>query len=536
MRKYIIFIALCVLATFSACTDNVGMQYHDMPGEDNMTPLRLHVGNLVDLTTRGSNPGLQNAALALDAEIGLFVVLASDLDSLNYGIVSSNGYYGYDNLRCKIGASGEIVPMDTTELFFPLGTESKVYVFAYAPYDYAMDRERLLLADDSVSVDFIQSSDELILKNDFILGVPQSGNPVCRSSTGDYSGKSIGLKMRHQRCQLILNVTIQGTSALLDNHSIFYADSILVYAENVPVSAPRGYSLDSVFLNYCVADSIVYDTVLMSVYKDIAITENQEFTLPSTAIVLPSDSLTEPAFCVKFISGEETFCVRRRVSEALNYRRGTSMTFSTVISSKVSETDKYVDLGLSSGTLWAKYNVGADSELEIGEYFAWGETYSKRLYLKETYFDPNDVVFNTGNNKSLIGTEYDTATQLWGEEWVMPTREQALELYFECEWTWVSNYKDSGLSGSLVTGPNGNSIFLPAGGLMMGNLHSWPTSGNIWVGTLNRWNDIDWACFIDFTDKGPELQFVPHGNSYLYVSQDYRWWGRNVRAVRKQNK
>lgn len=35
---------------------------------------------------------------------------------------------------------------------------------------------------------------------------------------------------------------------------------------------------------------------------------------------------------------------------------------------------EYVDLGLPSGTLWAKMNVGAESETDYGLYFAWGET------------------------------------------------------------------------------------------------------------------------------------------------------------------
>ena len=35
---------------------------------------------------------------------------------------------------------------------------------------------------------------------------------------------------------------------------------------------------------------------------------------------------------------------------------------------------EYVDLGLPSGTKWAKNNVGANSETDYGLYFAFGET------------------------------------------------------------------------------------------------------------------------------------------------------------------
>lgn len=205
--------------------------------------------------------------------------------------------------------------------------------------------------------------------------------------------------------------------------------------------------------------------------------------------------------------------------------------------SENASTENFVDLGLPSGTLWARYNIGAESEVEIGDYFAWGESYTKDDYSENTYFDPNNTIFDGVDNKILIGTEYDTATELWGEDWVMPSREQALELYNECTWTWISNYKDSGISGCRVTGPNGNHIFLPAGGLMMGTEHAWGTSGNIWVGELNKYlvNGTIWGCFIDFTSNGPVFNdkvYIEDGSA-LGLSQDYRWWGRNVRAVKR---
>ncbi|MCQ2227777.1 MAG: T9SS C-terminal target domain-containing protein, partial [Bacteroidales bacterium] len=35
---------------------------------------------------------------------------------------------------------------------------------------------------------------------------------------------------------------------------------------------------------------------------------------------------------------------------------------------------EYVDLGLTSGTMWATCNVGADAPEKAGFYYAWGET------------------------------------------------------------------------------------------------------------------------------------------------------------------
>ena len=62
-------------------------------------------------------------------------------------------------------------------------------------------------------------------------------------------------------------------------------------------------------------------------------------------------------------------------------------TINSFISEKLKITKKmldnqydYVDLDLPSGTLWAKCNVGAKTETEYGDYFAWGETKPKSTY------------------------------------------------------------------------------------------------------------------------------------------------------------
>ena len=48
----------------------------------------------------------------------------------------------------------------------------------------------------------------------------------------------------------------------------------------------------------------------------------------------------------------------------------------------------------------------------------------------------------------------------------MPSWKEWQELIDECTWEWTT-YK--GVNGYIVTGPNGNSIFLPANGYIMGN-------------------------------------------------------------------
>lgn len=120
-----------------------------------------------------------------------------------------------------------------------------------------------------------------------------------------------------------------------------------------------------------------------------------------------------------------------------------------------------VDLGLPSGTIWANINVGATKPEEYGNYYAWGETATKSKYSQDTYqYYQNGSIVNIGSD--ISGTQYDVATALWGEDWCMPTKEQADELYINCTWEWTIVNGVNG--GKFTSKTNGNSIFLPAAG------------------------------------------------------------------------
>lgn len=119
---------------------------------------------------------------------------------------------------------------------------------------------------------------------------------------------------------------------------------------------------------------------------------------------------------------------------------------------------EYVDLGLS--VKWATCNVGASSPKDAGGYYAWGETTTKSDYSEGSYKYYDGIGYiNIGND--ISGTEYDVACKQWGGSWRLPTRMEMEELRDKCTWTWTT-YK--GVKGYEVTGPNGNSIFLPAAG------------------------------------------------------------------------
>ena len=133
---------------------------------------------------------------------------------------------------------------------------------------------------------------------------------------------------------------------------------------------------------------------------------------------------------------------------------------------------EYVDLGLPSGVKWAICNVGAKNPWEYGGYYAWGEIEEKSNYSWSNYKWCNgtpDVMtkyclkstYGTVDNKKNLDPEDDVARVKWGGTWRMPTLTEQKELLTTCTWVWTTL---NGVKGYKVTGPNGNSIFLPAAG------------------------------------------------------------------------
>lgn len=168
-----------------------------------------------------------------------------------------------------------------------------------------------------------------------------------------------------------------------------------------------------------------------------------------------------------------------------------------------------IDLGLS--VKWACCNVGAESPEDYGGYYAWGETEEKSDYTLDNYkyHNSNTGFFNIGSN--ISGTSYDVAHVKWGGSWRMPTWDEIKELFDKCSWKWI---EINGIKGQKVTGPNGNSIFLPASGCsydMEVDDSGW--YGFYWSGTID-----DIYCGCDHN----------HNQYYLHSRAFNFWFGYNI--------
>lgn len=176
-----------------------------------------------------------------------------------------------------------------------------------------------------------------------------------------------------------------------------------------------------------------------------------------------------------------------------------------------------IDLGLPSGTKWASCNVGASKPEEWGGYYAWGETEVKLIYTENTYkYYQNGKYVSLGSD--ISGTEYDVAHVKWGGKWVMPTLNDIKELLNNCTSEWTTF---NGMTGRKFTGPNGNSIFLPATGARYdsGYIYNPPGFSLYWTSTLDEESSED-AYYLG----------VDSGISYWYASSQ-RILGLSVRPV-----
>ena len=164
-----------------------------------------------------------------------------------------------------------------------------------------------------------------------------------------------------------------------------------------------------------------------------------------------------------------------------------------------------VDLGLPSGTLWCKYNLGikltklSKAKNWYGNYYSWGELEPNKTDKDgKIYFDWDNYKFGNGcvltkyynNHKYGLNSFGDNLTKLLPEDDVVyqnkkfynykfniPTKEQCEELINYTNNYWVKTYDPNktihnpeddggikGLNGRVFEGKNGNQIFIPAAG------------------------------------------------------------------------
>ncbi|MGI6219649.1 MAG: hypothetical protein ACOYJE_07340 [Bacteroidaceae bacterium] len=180
-------------------------------------------------------------------------------------------------------------------------------------------------------------------------------------------------------------------------------------------------------------------------------------------------------------------------------------------------TAEAVDLGLS--VRWASCNVGANAPYETGGLYGWADPEGTATTMQ--------VHDSTGNWTSTLygGTDplpdicrtlYDLPHMKMGGYWRLPTEAEAKELLERCAWR---KETVQGTTGYRVTGPNGNSIFLPMAGMRQGNERFMEGQrGYYWTGTREPGATGAVSLWVGTAGKGE-------------ISSDYRYQGCSIRPV-----
>lgn len=216
-----------------------------------------------------------------------------------------------------------------------------------------------------------------------------------------------------------------------------------------------------------------------------------------------------------------------------------SLTASADVQTGATMTKAYeaVDLGLPSGLLWAKMNIGATSETDYGLYFAWGSTVGHTA--TDGYdFSWENAPYYTGDGNTHSWSKYTKSTQVslepdddaahvnWGGNWRMPTEADFQELLNNTNMQWVLNFNNTGVSGYKFTNKKNATkyIFLPAGGFR--NLTSQDCAG--WMGRY-------WTASLSMSYGNEACSLYFSYNGKVFVETSYRHLSFNVRAVKPKN-
>ena len=183
-----------------------------------------------------------------------------------------------------------------------------------------------------------------------------------------------------------------------------------------------------------------------------------------------------------------------------------------------------VDLGLS--VLWTTCNLGAGHPWEKGNFYSWGETKLKPNYGLELYkyYSESDGFYELtkyfDDEKTVLCPEDDVASITLGNGFHIPSYNQWVELLDKCTWEETSMNECEGWK---VTGPNGNSIFIPYAGIREECYHYGRSKGMAY-----------WTNEVHEKYSHRAYYFGAGINEDVGMYHGDRYFGMNVRAVKEQ--
>ena len=123
--------------------------------------------------------------------------------------------------------------------------------------------------------------------------------------------------------------------------------------------------------------------------------------------------------------------------------------------------------------------------------------------------------YNADDGKVTLDASDDAASVNLGEKWRMPTNEEITELRNKCTWAQATR---NGVLGSIVTGPNGKSIFIPISEGFTAYFNAEILSSSLSTYTNDAYKYV-YALSYNY------------GENAVYFLRTFRYWGTPVRPV-----
>ena len=295
---------------------------------------------------------------------------------------------------------------------------------------------------------------------------------------------------------------------------------------------------------------------------------SKETNLTEAALQLDEEiKATNDNLALEHTNAEATYAKKTELGNYLPLAGGTMTGNIIFVPIPNANGHEYVDLGLPSGNLWAKCNVGAKSEEEEGLYFSWADTQG---YTKEQIIG-GDHTFNLENSKFYVSGKYsqnnikyskyvkgskileledDAVNVNWGGSWKMPTSSDIRELirYTKCyavlidneevlgtvnrnDIKWEKDIPEQNLKGIKFYNKTDKDkyIFIPFTGKYENNLY-YDSYTFLWSSTISG----------DSTDSEGSNQVFPFtlafnnfkvSSAYGSALGAFRWVGTNVRGI-----
>lgn len=172
------------------------------------------------------------------------------------------------------------------------------------------------------------------------------------------------------------------------------------------------------------------------------------------------------------------------------------------------------------GPKWAEFNISSTKDNAYGGYYCWGNTKSKDSQQKFSKVESD-----------IQGTSLDMATQIWGENWKLPTRADMSKLISQCDIQYIEPNSEYPAGGILVTGRgiySKNTVYFPyAGDFFDRQVNAIGVYGKYWTSTPME-KDAD---FPNYSTLNSYSLYIERRHTLLNRSS--RNYGFSIRAILK---